>query len=56
MITSEKSHQILSDNNQFLFLKKIEKDKKKTIFSNDKMRNSGNCIHDYAHSYFGEDF
>ena len=26
------------------------------FFSREKMRNSGNYIHDYAHSFFGEDF
>ena len=29
---------------------------KKQIFSSEKMRNSGNYIYDYAHSFFGEDF
>ena len=28
---------------------------KKQIFSCEKMRNSGNYIYDYAHSFFGED-
>ena len=55
MIASEKSHQNLSDYNQFLFKKRFEVNKKQ-IFSSEKMRNSGNCIYDYAHSFFGEDF
>ena len=54
MIASEKSHLNLSDYNQFLLKKRFEDDKKQ-IFSNEKMRNSGNCIGDYAHSFFGED-
>ena len=29
---------------------------KEQIFSSELMRNSGNCIYDYAHSFFGEDF
>ena len=29
---------------------------KKNIFSIEKLRNSGNCIYDYSHSFFGEDF
>ena len=28
----------------------------KMIFSSEKLRNSGNCIDDYAHSLFGENF
>ena len=39
---------------QFI-LKKIEIDKKQ-IFPSDKMGKSSNCINDYAHSFFGEDF
>ena len=45
MIASEKSH--LSDYNQFLF-KNSFKVNKKCIFSSNKMRNSGNCMYDYA--------
>ena len=56
MITSEKSHQNLSDYNQFLFKKILKVINGKQIFSSGKMRNLGNCIHDYAHSFFGEDF
>jgi len=26
------------------------------IFSNEKMLNSGNCVYDYPHSFFREDF
>ena len=29
---------------------------KKQIFSCEKMRNLGNCIYNYTHSFFGEDF
>ena len=35
--------------------KNFEVDKKQ-IFSSEKIKNSGNCIYDYAHSFFGEDF
>ena len=55
MIPLEKSHQNLSDYNQFLFKKRFEVNEKQ-IFSSEEMRNSGNCIYDYAHSFFGEDF
>ena len=55
MIASEKSHQNLSDYNQFLFKKDL-KFKKKTDFSIRKMRNSGNCGNDYDHSFFVEGF
>ena len=56
MIASEKSHQNLSDYNQFLFKKIFEVHKKKQIFSSEKIRNSDNCINGYAHSFFEEDF
>ena len=55
MIASEKSHQNRSDYKQFLFKKTFE-DNKKPIFSSEKMKNVDNCIYDYAHSFFGEDF
>ena len=42
--------------NQFLLKRKFEVNKKQIFFSSEKMRNSGNCIYDYAHSFFGEDF
>ena len=29
---------------------------KKKIISSEKIRNSGNYIYDYAHSFFGNDF
>ena len=29
---------------------------KNRFFSSEKMRNIGNCIYDYAYSFFGEDF
>ena len=45
----------MSDNNQFLFKKRFQVDKK-LIFSGKKMKNSGNYINDYIHSFFGEDF
>ena len=54
MMASEKKHQDLSDDNQFLF-QKFSEVSKKQIFSREKIRNSGNCIYDYAHSFFGED-
>ena len=38
------------------YLKKDLKLIKKEIFSGEKIRNSGNCIYDHAHSFFGEDF
>ena len=46
MIASEKSHQNLSEYNQFLFKKRFEVNKKH-YFSIEEMRNSGNCIYDY---------
>jgi len=54
MITTEKSHH-LSDYYQILFKKRFEVIKKQ-FFSSEKRRNSGNCIYDYAHSFFGKDF
>ena len=41
--------------NQFIFKNGFEVNEKQ-IFSSEKMRNSDNCIYDYAHSFFGEDF
>ena len=56
MIASEKkTHYGLSDYKQFIFKKRF-KVNKKLIFSSKKLRNSGNCIYDYVHSFFGEDF
>ena len=52
MIVLEKSHQNLSDYIQFLFNKRFEL-KKKGLFLEKKMRNSGKYIYDYAHSFFG---
>ena len=50
MIASEKkTHQNLSDYNQFLFTKRFEVIKKQ-IFPSEEMRNSGNCNYDDAHS------
>ena len=55
MIASEKSHQNLSNSNQLLLKNRFEVNIKQ-IFSSGKMRNSGNCFNDYAHSLFEEDF
>ena len=55
MIVSEKSDYNLSDYIEFLFKKDLKLMKKRTI-SNEKLRNSGNYIYDYAHSFFGKDF
>ena len=55
MIASEKSHQNISDYNQFLFKKRFEVNKNR-FFSSEKMRNSGNCIYDYDHSISGDEF
>ena len=55
MIASEKSHQNIPDYDQFLFKNRFEVDKK-SIFSSVRMRKLGNCIDDYAYSFFGEDF
>ena len=41
---------------QAVFNKKKIEVNKNQIFSCEKMRNSGNCIYDYAHSFFREDF
>ena len=41
---------------QLVFIQKIFLVNRKQIFSSEKMRNSGNCIYDYAHSFFGEDY
>ena len=42
---------------QPVFIKKLRfEDDEKQIFSREKMRNSGNYINDYAHSFFGEGF
>ena len=38
------------------YLKRYFKLVKKQIFSNEKMKNSGNFIYDSAHSFFREDF
>ena len=53
-MASEKSHQHLSDYNQFLFEKIFEVNIKQNL-SSEKDRISSNCIYDYAHSFFGED-
>ena len=55
MIISKKLHPNLSDYNQFVLKKRFEENKKQ-IFSYEKLRNLVNCIYDYAHSFFGEDF
>ena len=50
MVTSEKSHKNLSDYKQFK--KKRFEAIKKRYFSREKMRYSGNCIYDNAHTLF----
>ena len=50
MIASEKSHQKLSDDNQFLSKIMRFEVNETHIFSSEKMRNSGDCIYDSAHS------
>ena len=55
MIPSEKSHQNLSDYNQFVF-KNIFEVNKKQIFLVKKRRNSDDYIYDYARSFLVEDF
>ena len=51
----KKTHQYISDYGQLLFKKRFEVNKKH-IFSSEKMRSSGNCIYDYAHSLYEVDF
>ena len=46
----------LSDYNHFFIQKNDLLVNKKQIISDEKMRNSGNCIYDYAHSFIGEHF
>ena len=41
---------------QPIFIQKRFEVDKKQIFLSEKMRNSGRCIYDHAHSSFGEDF
>ena len=55
IIASEKLYQIYWTLISFYSKKdfKLIKDKKN---SSEEMRNSGNCIYDYAHSFIGEDF
>ena len=55
MIASEKNTS-KSIRLQPVFIKNKFEVNKKQIFSSEKMRNSGNCIHDYVQSFFGEDF
>ena len=55
MIVSEKLYQNLSNLIQFP-LKKYLKLLKIGIISCEKMKNSGNNINDYAHSFIGKDF
>ena len=55
MIASQRTDKNMSDYNQFLFKKRSDVNKK-PIYSSEKMSNSGNCIYDHAHSFFGEDF
>ena len=53
MIISGKLHENLSDYYQFLLNEDFKLIKKNY---SEKMRNSGNCIYDYAHWFFREDF
>ena len=46
MIKSENSQQNLSDYSQFLFKNRSEVNKKRIIFSSEKMSNSGSGIYD----------
>ena len=55
MIASERIHQNLSNYKQFLLKKRFVMNKKQN-FSCEIMRDSDNCIYDYAQSVFGEDF
>ena len=55
MVASEKSHRNLSEDNQSLFKKRFEVNEKQ-ILPTEKMKNSGNCVYDYTHSFFEEDF
>ena len=41
---------------QFLLIKKKNEVNKKIKNSIEQIINSGNCIYDYAHSFFGKDF
>ena len=41
---------------QTVFIQNIFEVDKKQIFSSEKMRKTGNCIHNYVHSFFVEDF
>ena len=54
MIASEKTHQNLSDYSQFLFKKRFEINEKQILFC-EKIKNAGNFIHDYTHSFSGKD-
>ena len=45
----------LSDYYQFLLKKRIEVNKK-TNLSSEKLKNSGKCFYDYAHSFIRADF
>ena len=38
-----------------VFIQKRFEFNKKRIISSERMRKSGNYIHDYAHSFFGKD-
>ena len=56
MIVSEKSHQNLSDYASSFYSKEDINLIKNEIISSVKMRNLGNYIYDYDHSFFGKDF
>ena len=55
MIVSDKPHQNLSDNIQFLFKIRFKFNIKR-IISSEKVRNSDNFIYDHAHSFLRNDF
>ena len=56
MIASGKITSKSTSDYNHLLLKKNLKLLKHRFFSREKMRNSGNCIYDYSHSFFGVDF
>ena len=53
MIASEKSHQNLSDYNQVKNYFKLTKNRYLIV---KKIRNSGNYLYAYAHSFYGKNF
>ena len=55
-VNQEKTHQNLSDLICFYSKKDLKLVGNKQIFSSEKIINSGNCIYDYVHSFFGDYF